>query len=472
MSIIRQTMIDQIKRHHSRVFKRVLIKRRLQGTGAFESEWFDITKDVKKVGSIKYEADSKYAGRFRFPTLNITVVNDDGQFNPEDSVYSYWYGYLTRTRTLVRIEAGFVEENVTDSGIWAHIEHPSAAYYDEAYYDAAYYDDDSGSAVFTGYIGGDLVEKDNNEVQIPVKPLTDIFREYAARNLTGWNNSLTASDFITMVRDQQDANGNYIFLPFFGNTTTGFSIASTTIEYANLNTSTSADVIDANVWEIIEKLAGSENYLPIVTSDGRFRFVSRDANTTTAAFVFNGIGVYDASYGNTIKKINFFGPRMSKLYTRVEVKWQEADTATSYEVQESTLTVSPPSISWQYGQKTYRIDNTWIPNSTIAQSIASSVFNDFSALKREIDFTTTFVPGLDLLDQVTVSYDISRFVSNLNLWDIGNWADTAGAATTGDELVFDPLDGQSIYLNQEEFNLISIELNLDNFECRFIGRET
>lgn len=470
--ILSDTLVDLIKSHHSIVFRRVLIKRRLMSTGAYEDEWLDITADIKKFGSIKYQADSKYAGRFRFPTLQLTAVNDFGQYGPESSTFSLWYGYLARIRTLVRIEAGFVEDWDYGDGTFARIEHPSEAYYDEAYYDTTYYDDESGSAIFTGYIGGDIVENDSNEVTIQVNALSEAFREYAARNLTGYNDSMTASDFMEMVRDHVDHNGNKVFLPFFGNTATGFSIASTVVEYQNLNTSTAADVIDSNVWDIIEKLAGSENYLPIVTADGRFRFVPRDSNTTTAAFRFNGLGVYDFEYGNTIKKITFLGPRVSKLYTRVEVKWSEADTTSSYEVVESTLTVSPPSVSWQYGQRTYKIENTWIPNSTIAQSIATSVFNDYSALKREIDFMTTFVPGLDLLDQVEISYDISRFVSPYNLWDVGNWADTAGAAEDPAALVFDPRDGDSIYLNREEFNLISIEINLDNLECKFLARET
>lgn len=470
--ILPTTIVDQIKRHHSVVFRRVLMKRRLLSTGVYESEWFDITSDVKKFGSIKYEADSKYLGRFRLPTANITVVNDRGQFNQEDSIFSYWFGYLARTRTLIRIEAGFIEDVDNGDGTFARIEHPSVALFDEAYYDAAFFDNDSGAAVFTGYIGGDIITNDNNEVVLQVKSLAEAFREYSAKNLTGYNNSLTASDFITLVRDHVDGAGSSVFLQFFGGTTTGFSIASTAVEYSNLNTSTAADVIDATVWGIIEKLSEAENHLPITTADGRFRFVPRSSNTTTAAFVFNGLGVYDFEYGNTIKKLNFIGPRMSKFYTRVEVKHTDADTSTSYEIVESTLTVSPPSASWQYGQRTFKIENTWIPSAAVASSIATSIFNDYSALKREIDFTTTFVPGLDLLDQITVSYDVSRFVSNYNLWDIGEWADTAGAAASAQDLEFDPRDGDSIYLSAEEFNLISIEMNLDNLECKFIARET
>jgi hypothetical protein len=461
-----------IKRHHSLVFRRILIKRRSQTTGAFEDDWFDITKDVKKFGSIKYDADSRFLGRFRFPTVNVTVANDDGQFNQETSPYSYWYGYLSRQRTLVRIEAGFYEEVDNGDGTWSHIEYPSVARWDEAYYDAANFDDESGSAIFTGYIGGDLIENDNNEVVLQIKPLNEVFREYAGRNLTGFNSSLTASDFITLVRDHQDPSGNRVFLPFFQDTTTGFSITSTVVEYANLNTSTAEDVRDSNVWEIIEKLAQSENFLPLVTADGRFRFVSRDANTSTSAFTFNGLGVYDFEYGNTIKRVSFIGPRMTKFYTRVAVKWAEADTTSSFEIVESTLTVNPPSAAWQYGQRTFSIDNFWIPNATVAASISSAIFTDYSALKREIDFQTTLVPGLDLLDQISISYDISRFSESYNLWDIGEWADTIGAAATGSELIWDPQDGLSIYLNNEEFALISVEINLDNFECRFVGRET
>lgn len=452
--ILPASLVNQIKKPASNVFRRLMIKRRLVSTGAFETDWFDITKDVKKWGSVKYDADSRFFGRFRFPTVSITVTNEVGQFNDESSAYSYWFGYLARQRTLVKIEAGFFEDVDNGDGTWTRTEFPS-----------------SNQEVFTGIIGGDLIENDNNEVVISILPLVEVFRQFPARNITGYNDSLTASDFVTLVRDQVDSSGNRIFVPFFGNTTTGFSISSTVIEYSNLNTSTAEDVRDATVWEIIEKLAESESHLPIVTAGGRFRFVSRDANTTTAAFYFNGLGVYDFAYGNTIKKISFIGPRVSKFYTRVSVKWDEPSTTTSYQIEESQMIVNPPSASWNYGQKTFSIDNQWIPNQTVAASIASAIFNDFSALKREIDFTTTFIPGLDLLDQVEVSYDISRFTSQYNLWDIGNWGDTT-AAIEATDLVWDPLDGLAIYLNQEEFTLISITIDLDKFECRYIGRET
>lgn len=472
MSVLADGIINQVKSHHSLVFRRVLIKRRSLSSGAFESDWFDITRDVKKFGTIKYEADSKYVSRFRFPTASITLANEEGQFNPETSIYSYWYGYLSRQRTLLRIEAGFRKEIDNGDGTWGLAELPADALWDEAYYDIDLWDNESGSAVFTGIIGDDIIENNNNEVVIKVKPLVEVFREYSAKNLTGYNNSLTASDFITMVRDHADANGNKIFLPFFGNTTTGFSITSTNVEYANLSTSTSEDIIDSTVWDVIEKLAESENFLPLVTADGRFRFVSRDSNTVTSAFTFNGLGVYDSSYGHTIKRINSIGPKVSKFYSRVTVRWAEPDTTTSYEIVEATLTVSPPSAAWQYGERTFEIDNRWIPNAAVAGTIASSIFNDYSALKEEIDFSTTFVPGLDLLDQITVNYDISRYSSPQSLWDVGNWADTAGGASTDYDLVWDPYDGVGIYLNNKEYTLISIEMNLDTMECRYIGRES
>lgn len=453
--ILPDSLINQIKKPASKVFRRIMMKRRLSGTGVFETDWFDITKDIKKFGNVKYDADSKFLGRFRFPTVSITCTNDEGQFNDESSTFSYWFGYLARQRTLIKIEAGFFEEIDDGDGTWTRVEYPS-----------------SSPEVFTGIIGGDIIENDNNEVVIQILPLVEVFRQFPARNLTGFNNSLTASDFVTMVRDQVDGDGNRIFLPFFGNTTTGFSIASTIIEYSNLNTSTAEDVREETVWDIIEKLAESESFMPIVTAGGRFRFVGRDSNTTTAAFLFNGLGVYNFAYGNTIKKINFLGPKVSKFYTRVSVMFNEADTTTSYHIEESQMRVSPPSPSWNYGQKTFKIDNWFIPNATVASSIAVAIFNDYSALKREIDFTTTFIPGLDLLDQVEVSYDLSRFTSQYNLWDIGNWADTVGAADDPSALVWDPLDGLAIYLNREEFTLISIAIDLDKMECRFIGRET
>ena len=97
---------------------------------------------------------------------------------------------------------------------------------------------------------------DKNEVTFPVRPLLQIFRDFPARNLVGWTTTgFTATQFFNAVRDMTDGSSSFVFRPFFQDTTTFWSIASTSNTYANLNTSTADDVIDKSVWDIMEKIS-------------------------------------------------------------------------------------------------------------------------------------------------------------------------------------------------------------------------
>lgn len=440
----------QIKNPRSKVYRRLYMKRRLAGTGLYEADWVEISDDVIKWGNVKKEVDASKINRFRFNSLSLTMDNTSGRYNNYNDENSLWYGYSDQQRTLIKIEAGFLYQTKTN-GIWTTTEFPS------------------NNVIYCGFISGDINIKGNNQIVIPVVPLTESFRQFAARRLTGYNNSLTASDFITMVRDQQDSFGQYIFRPFFGDTTTYWNIQATTNEYSNLNTSTADDVIENTVWDIIEKLAEAENYTPYVTNDGSFQFVPRSEQTTTV-YHFYGAGGFSSQYGRTIKNINWFGRRYNKYYSRVQVKYRDADTATSYEVEESQYRIASDSGPWTLGERTLAIENTWIPTSTVAEQIASSLFLEFSAIKREVEFTTSFVPHLDVFDRVLITYDPTQPTPN-GLWDIYNWADSTGGASMDDDMVWDSSPGDALKLLAEEFKLISVEMNLDNLECKYIARE-
>jgi hypothetical protein len=280
---------------------------------------------------------------------------------------------------------------------------------------------------------------------------------------------MTASKFITMLRDQTDGSSNFVFRPFFGNTTTNWEIQATTNIYSNLNTGTAADVRDMNVWDVIEKLSEAELYYPYITRDGKFKFVPRSHGTSTVAFVFNGNGAFDREYGHTIKKIQSYGPKVSKFYSRVSVKWKEESTSTSYEIRQTALAVDGTNIAWTYGQRTLDIDNTWIPTLTTATIIADNVFNEVASLKNEIVFTTSFIPHLELLDLVHIYYDSSNNYRTESLWDQNNWAEDPTTGTM--DLIWDQSSGDAIRIINQEFKFQSIDVNLDTLECRFEARE-
>lgn len=461
------TLNGQIKNPRSKVYRRLFIKRRQLGTGLYEDNWQEITQDVIKWGTVRKEVDSTRANQFKFSNLNLVLNNEEGLYNPDTDENSLWYGYGDQQRTLIRVMAGFVYESPNDNGIWDRALIPYSALWDEASWDAeAYYDEES--IVYSGYISGDVNIVGNNQINIPVVPLTECFRQFSASRLTGYNNSLTASDFMTLLRDQQDTSGNYIFRPFFGDTTTNWEITTTTVEYTNLSTSTAEDLTNLTVWDVITRLAEAENHIPLVTTDGKFKFFPRNDSTSTV-YEFFGPGGFSSEYGRTIKKINWYGKRFSKYYSRVSVKYRDVDTSTSYEVAESNYQVSGASGPWTLGERTLQVQNYWIPTATTAEAIATDLFNEYSAIKFEIDFSTSFVPQLDVLDRVLITYDQSPITPN-SLWDVYNWGDTTAAAEPED-LLWDDSGGDSIKLLDEEFKIISIDMNLDNCECKFIGRK-
>lgn len=460
------TINGQIKNPRSKIFRRLQIKRRLAGTGVYETDWQDVTDDVIKWGTIRKEIDSTRVNQFKFSPVTITLNNDVGLYNPSGDDTSFWYGYGDQQRTLVRITAGFVHEE-KENGIWHRAPIPYSGVWDEAAWDAeAYYDEEF--ILYSGYVSGDINVVGNNQINFPIVPLSECFRQFAARRITGYNNSLTASDFITTLRDQQDTSGNYIFRPFFGDTTGNWEITTTTVEYANLNTSTAKDLTNYTVWDVIEKLSEAENYVPYVSTEGKFKFFPR-SNSTASVYSFYGPGFYSSEYGRQIKKINFYGKRFSKYYSRVTVKYLEADTSTSYAIEESDYLVSGSSGPWTLGERTLQVENLWIPNLATAEAIATSLFNEYSAIRNEIEFTTSFVPNIDVFDRVTVSYDQSP-VSPQSLWDAYNWGGSTATADASD-LIFDESVGDSIRLQDKEFRILSIDINLDSCECRFVGRE-
>lgn len=456
-----------IKRPESFVYRRAYIKRRSTVTGLYESDWTEITDDVKSWGKVTKQIDSETYNRFRFQTSAIRVTNDTGKYNDNDTDNSLWFGYMSPQRTLLKIETGFLRKYKTPSGIWANVESPNS-YWDASEFDVSYWDEPSIN--FVSLIQGDIFQSSNNEVVLPVKPLLQVFRDFPASYLTGYTSTgMTAQQFVEMVRDQQDVSGNYFFRPFFGDTTTNWNIATTTVNYTNLNTSTSEQINNLSVWDVIEKLAQAENFVAYIANDGVMNFVSRTANTSTSQYDYYGFGSDNREYGHTIKRIESYGKRVSKFYSRVSVQWNEADTITSYETYESTLAVAPGNLAWEYGARELKIENFWIPNSATANTIAQNIYADVGAIKRELKFKTTFIPHLEVLDRVSVTYDTAPQNQN-SLWDVNDWAPDVGGDSS--HLIWDSVIGESIKLINEEYKILAITVDLDKLESTFEVRET
>lgn len=441
-----ETSIErEIKKPSAFVFRKLYIKRRQLADGLFESDWLDITLDVKEWGVIKREIDFQRLGKFNFQGLEIILQNVEGRYNPNTNSDSLWYGFGSQQRTLIKVELGFYNRFERTDGTYSNEVIP---------------DDPT---VFVGIISGDINVSSSNEVVLPIKPLTQVFRDFPANQLTGFTSTgITASKFIEILRDQTDGSSNYVFRPFFNETTSYWDITQTSVVYANLNTATNADIYNLDCWSVIEKLAQSENFAPIISPTGVFKWRSKTVGDTIA-FKFFGVGVnIDTEYGLTIKQIFQYGKRLTDFYSRVSVKFVDENTLTSFVNTGLAFAINGTNTAWNLGQRTFDIDNFWIPNSSVAASIASAVFAEVSRLDEQIQFSTSLIPHLDLLDRVWVSYDATDFSQLNELWDLSNW-DT--------EFTWDSGRGDAIILSNEPFKILGIHLDLDNLETRFFARQ-
>lgn len=454
------TLLQQQKRAKSDVFRRVYIKRRVVSTGLFETDWQEITDDVKSFGQISYKADPTRTNKLSFSPVTIRLNNNSGRYNPETDRASLWFGFNPLQRTLVKIEFGFVE-TVKRNQTYFQTEFPNEVKWDVSFWDeaASVWDGSEGAVNFIGIISGDIPLNDNNTMSLKIMPVNQIFRDFPARNLDAYSTTgITASRFVELVRDQQDANGQYIFRPFFDNTTSNWDIQATTENYSNLNTTTAKDIIDKDVWSVIEKLAEAERFISFVSSQGVFKFVGRSA-TAANQFEFYGKGVFNTEYGQTIKKINFYGKRIQNFYSRIQVRYKEEDTSASFAVKETAVDVANNSTSWLYGAKTLNVENFYM-TATAADTLATTMFNDLGQLRNEIEFTTSFIPNLNVLDKVEVYNDNTVFQED-SLWNLNDW---------NTELTWYDAGGDSLDINGEVFKLIDIKIDLDKLQCSYRGR--
>lgn len=447
------SLIQEIAKNTNKVFRRLFVKRRLSTTGLFEANWQDISEDVKRWGSFTSKIDAKRQNRLRFSGASIIVANDKGKYNPSDNEASFWFGYASQQRSLIKVEAGYTHETLGSDGIWINTEFPT-----------------SSSTIFTGILQGDFPITEREDITLKVSPLTQIFRDYPSRKLDDYTSTgMTASDFMSMVRDQT-SGGNYIFRPFFGDTSTNWDIQTTTANYVDLSTQTAVDVRDSNVWSIMEKLSAAESYLLFVSPDGVLTFRDKTNITTATSYEFHGIGSYNRTYGHNIISIQQYGFRQSKYYARVELKWRQASTETSYIFKEADFTISADNSAWNLGFRTFKMQNLWLENTASAQAVADTVFSEVSSEKNEIKYVASFVPHLTLLDRLSVSYN-SNPDSPQSTWDVQNWADTVGGAALSTDLIWADVNLSAINLLTTEFKAMRITHNLDKFQTMITAKE-
>ena len=106
------TFKTEVRKSVLKYFRRCYIKRRLDdGSGSYETDWFEVTNLVKRWGTISWTTDDFRFNVFEQGNANLVMRNDSKQWNEgPESTKSLFYGFLSRYKTLVRIDVGLYDQ--------------------------------------------------------------------------------------------------------------------------------------------------------------------------------------------------------------------------------------------------------------------------------------------------------------------------------------------------------------------------
>src|SRR3990167_9832887 len=414
-----------IKRSDPKVFRRVYMKRRQSG-GEYETDWQQIPDHrIMGFGSVSRGIDDIKVNWYSYSGLSLKFQNNDGYFSDETDDKSFFYGYMTRYRTLVKIEAGYVDADGTT-------ELPTTA------------------AQYIGLIDEDMKYQQDNIISFKTNHISTIFQEFPADRITGLGATQTASDIITKIRDYQDAGATKYFQKYIS--LGAWSIAATTQNY-NMGTTTTLQGMSC--WEFMKKLAEAENKLMYVSRDGNFNFVAKTAVSATV-YHFSGVGDDDKTYGRNILKQISVDENIRQVYNRVEITY---DTNSSLYVRNETWQWGDSSSSFYFGVRKYQYENAFM-GSTVATSIADTIYNEFKWPKQLVRLETKFVPHLELRDEVTLTYKTTVY-SGEALWDHA----TYGISLWGER------SGKNINIDNVEYKIEKISHDFDHFKSNLELKE-
>jgi len=425
-----------IKRKKHQVFRKIYVKRRETG-GDYEADWYEIPEDdIQSYGAIETGIEDVLPNFYSTAGLSFRLSNLKGLYSDTDESKSIFYNNVSINNTLVRIDAGYYDDDGT--------QYPTNA------------------TLFLGVIATDSTYDDKFNAKFSCKQLSAVFENFPADRVSGLGVTQTASELIEKVRDFQDTNGVFFFRKYFS--LSAWNISTSTAVY-NLATSTALQ--NVTVWDLMQNLAVAENYVVYTGNDQTFNFIPRSEVSATADFKFSGLGDNAPSWGFNIMGDMVVEKNYRKVYNRVKVQFNSTDTTTSYFIKNESFAWGDDSSSYKYGVREYSYKNYFL-TVVSAETIADKIFNEYYLPKEEVRLTAKFLPHLQVGDRVTVSY--KPFVSETGaLWDFFLWGvDTAVGGFF--PAIWAVRSGYNIQIDDIDYQIISIGHDIDNFKSTFTLR--
>lgn len=416
------SLIRCIKRNKMKVFRRMYVRRRMSSTGNYEAAWVRIPDAyIKQWGTVTISLEDIKPNFIKYGALTMNVVNNDGYFSTRDQNDSIFYGTLGLNKTLVKIEAGYIDTDGT--------EYPASP------------------SIFVGVISEeDTKYKYNNEVQLKVNHISKIFEEFPANDVAGLGSTQTASDLIGKIRDHVDGAAVAIFQKYISLTAWNITATSNTF---NLASSTSLQNI--TTWKFMQKLSEAENYTMYVDNQAQFWFKEKSAVAASITYHFSGVGDADRTWGHNIMQNIEIDSGLDTVYNRVRIKYASEDTTSSYYTKKETWNWGDSSSSYRFGIRTYEYENTWL-SPTTAAAIATTIYNEYAEPKERVTIDAKFVPQLDVMDRVSLTYQ-SNVTKGGDLWGFFTW----DVGIWGGNVAY------NINITNSEYKVIDIKHNLDKF---------
>lgn len=386
------SVLSEIKKSTVRCFKRVNIKRRLtvpSGSSYFEPDWQNVTATILSVDPVGVNIDNLELNSFTQNEFGLTCKNDDFEWAPESISQSEFFEYLTRHKTKVKIEAGYIDENDTE------------------------YAYDVGAGLI---VGDEINTQTDGTIYVPCIAPGTLFFEAAADDVkTGgaWYTGAAVSTIVQAIYDLA-VGGAGVFAPF---------LEGSNISPANDVTIDEADFHDWSCADALTALAQASNSAWWIGPDFQLYFQGKGA-TVASQFTFYGPG--ERRENINVYVARDYNEGLRNIFNRVA--WAETDPRV-----ESKESWAPgdASSTWKYGERQYIVDNRLVTTGATRQAICDSLLAAYKDPKEEIIAEVKLCPQLALLDRVTLTYRGAYNISPGYFWGVDKWGEARWTGRRG-----------------------------------------
>ncbi len=246
---------DEFNQAAHECFRRVYIKRR-QATG-YEAAWVQIPNDrIISFGSVAHQFEYADSIGIKTDAVTLKFKNDGGYFNDITDPASIFYNYMSRYKTLFKIEAGYIDKTGAEIG---------------------------SPAVFMGIVLSDFAQS-MTDITIKVNSLIDVYKLLPVKNVSGLYSgvvdaSFTSSELIVhLCVNATDGAGNIILEPYISSNALNVDHVGAALhhnDYSFGGIPTEANYGNT-VFDLLSKLTLVEDQVLYASPEGNITFARRN----------------------------------------------------------------------------------------------------------------------------------------------------------------------------------------------------